>query len=83
MFVVNIYLFAATAVLISIYINKAQTNLLRSFTMFDDKAHYMTIAATNEADVSLIIRKSDTHNKVRFEKNTIKKPKSLKKAMKN
>ena len=83
MFVVNIYLFAATAVLISIYINKAQTNLLRSFTMFDDKAHYMTIAATNEADVSRIIRKSDTHNKVRFEKNTIKKPKSMKKAMKN
>ena len=83
MFVVNIYLFAATAVLISIYINKAQTNLLRSFTMFEDKAHYMTIAASNEADVSLIVRKTDPSNKIRYEKNTIKKPNITKKVMKH
>ena len=82
-FVMNIYLFIATAILISIYINKAQTNLLRSYTMFEDKSHYMTIAASNEADVSLIIRRIDPTNKVRFEKNIIKKPDIVKKRMKN
>ena len=83
MFVVNIYLFIAASIMVSIYINKAQTNLLRSFTMFEDKAHYMTIAASNEADVSQIIRKTDPNNKIRFEKNIIKKPKTIKKVMKN
>ena len=82
-FVMNIYLFIATAILVSIYINKAQTNLLRSFTMFEDKSHYMTIAASNESDVSLIIRRIDPSNKVRFEKNIIKKPDVVKKRMKN
>jgi hypothetical protein len=82
-FVMNIYLFIATAILVSIYINKAQTNLLRSYTMFEDKAHYMTIAASREADVSLIIRRIDPSNKVRFEKNIIKKPDVVKKRMKN
>ena len=82
-FVVNIYLFIATAIMVSIYINRAQTNLMRSFTMFEDKVHYMTIAASNEADVSLIVRKMDTGNKVRFERNVIKKPKTLIKTMKN
>ena len=56
---------------------------MRSFTMFEDKVHYMTIAASNEADVSLIVRKMDTGNKVRFERNVIKKPKTLIKTMKN
>jgi|TARA_B110000238_G_C16061220_1_gene410592 hypothetical protein len=82
-FVVNIYLFIATAIMVSIYISRAQTNLLRSFTMFEDKAHYMTVAASNEADVSLVVRKIDPSNKVRFEKNIIKKSIINKKAMKN
>ena len=80
-FVVNIYLFVASAIMLSIYINRAQTNLLRSFTMFDAKYHYMTIAATNEADVCLIIRKIDIKNKIRFERNIIKKQNILKKTI--
>ena len=51
--------------------------------MFEDKSHYMTIAASNESDVSLIIRRIDPSNKVRFEKNIIKKPDVVKKRMKN
>ena len=43
-FVIHIYLFIATAIVLAIYINRAQNNLMRSFTMFDDKYHYMTIA---------------------------------------
>jgi hypothetical protein len=54
---------------------------MRSFTMFDDKYHYMTIAATNEADVSLLVKRIDPNNKIRFEKNFIKKRVEVKKAI--
>ncbi|MDA9240127.1 hypothetical protein N9P31_00495 [bacterium] len=78
-FVIHIYLFIASVIILAIYINRAQNNLLRSFTMFDDKYHYMTIAATNEADVSMIVKKIDSSNKIRFEKNVIKKRVEVKK----
>ena len=81
-FAIHIYLFLATVIMVSIYINRGQTNLMRSFTMFADKSHYMTVAASNEADVSLIIRKIDERNTVRFERNIIKKPAIIKKTMK-
>jgi hypothetical protein len=80
-FVIHIYLFVATAIMLAIYINRAQTNLMRSFTMFEDKYHYMTIAATNEADVSLIVKRIDPNNKIRFEKNVIKKRVEIKKTI--
>ena len=54
---------------------------MRSFTMFDDKYHYMTIAATNEADVSLLVKRMDPNNKIRFEKNVIKKRVQVKKTI--
>jgi len=54
---------------------------MRSFTMFDDKYHYMTIAATNEADVSLLVKRIDPNNKIRFEKNVIKKRVEVKKTI--
>jgi len=54
---------------------------MRSFTMFDDKYHYMTIAATNEADVSLLVKRIDPNNKIRFEKNVIKKRVQVKKTI--
>lgn len=78
-FVLHIYLFIAAAIMLAIYINRAQSNLMRSFTMFEDKYHYMTIAATNEADVSLLIKKIDPENKIRYEKNVIKKRVHIKK----
>jgi len=80
-FVIHIYLFIATAIILAIYINRAQNNLKRSFTMFDDKYHYMTIAATNEADVRLLVKRIDPNNKIRFEKNFIKKRVEVKKAI--
>jgi len=49
--------------------------------MFEDKYHYMTIAASNEADVSLIVRKIDPNNRVRFEKNVVKKRVNIKKTI--
>lgn len=80
-FVLHIYLFIAVAIMLAIYINRAQSNLLRSFTMFEDKYHYMTIAATNEADVSLLVKKIDPENKIRYEKNVIKKRVNIKKTI--
>ena len=80
-FVINIYLFIATAIVLAIYINRAQNNLMRSFTMFDDKYHYMTIAATNEQDVSLLVKRIDPQNKIRYEKNVIKKRVEVKKTI--
>jgi hypothetical protein len=67
--------------MLAIYIKRAQNNLMRSFTMFEDKYHYMTVAATNENDVSLVIRKIDPKNKVRFEKNVVKKRVEIKKTI--
>ncbi len=46
---------------------------MRSFTLFAGKGHYMTIAAANENDVSAIVKKIDPKNKIRFERNAIKK----------
>ena len=80
-FVIHIYLFSATAIVMAIYINRAQNNLMRSFTMFAEKYHYMTIAATNEADVSLAVKRIDPRNKIRFERNVIKKRVEVKKTI--
>jgi hypothetical protein len=80
-FVINIYLFIATAIVLAIYINRAQNNLKRSFTMFDDKYHYMTIAGTNEQEVNLLVKRIDPKNKIRYEKNFIKKRVEIKKTI--
>ena len=80
-FVIHIYLFIPTVIIIATYINRAQNNLMRSFTMFAEKYHYMTIAATNEADVSLAVKRIDPRNKIRFERNVIKKRVEVKKTI--
>ena len=71
-FFINIYLFALTYVILSRFVSNSQQNILRSFTLFAGKSHYMTIAATNENDVSAIIKKIDPKNKIRFEVGSIK-----------
>jgi hypothetical protein len=71
----------ATAIILAVYINRAQNNLMRSFTMFEDKYHYMTVAASNEIDVNLIVKRMDPKNKIRFEKNVIKKRVDIKKTI--
>ena len=80
-FVIHIFLSIATAIILAIYINRAQNNLMRSFTMFDEKYHYMTIAATNEADFSLLVKRIDQNNKINFEENVIKKRVEVKKTI--
>ena len=72
-FFINIYLFLITYVVLSRFIHLAQNNLMRSFTLFAGKKHYMTIAGTNEKDVSVIVKNIDPKNKIRFERNAIKK----------
>ena len=56
-FFINIFLFLITYLILSRFIYNSQDNVLRSFTLYAGKSHYMTIAATNEKDVGVIIKK--------------------------
>ena len=58
-FFINIYLFALTYIILSRFVYVSQDNILRSFTLFAGKSHYMTIASTNENDVSALVKKID------------------------
>lgn len=71
-FSVNIYLFIATYLILSRFVFLSQENIMRSFTMFADKTHYMTIAATSEKEAAAIVRKIDPVNRIRYERHTIK-----------
>ena len=72
-FFINIYLFLITYLILSRFVYLSQDNIMRSFTLYAGKNHYMTIASTNENDVSAIVKKIDPKNKIRFERNAIKK----------
>lgn len=72
-FFINVYLFLITYLILSRFIYVSQDNIMRSFTLFAEKKHYMTIAGTNERDVSVIVKNIDAKNKIRFERNAIKK----------
>ena len=72
-FFINIFLFLLTYIILSRFVYTSQDNILRSFTLYAGKSHYMTIASTNENDVSAIVKKIDPKNKIRFEANAIKK----------
>ena len=72
-FFINIYLFAIVYLILSRFVYASQDNIMRSFTLFAGKSHYMTIASTNENDVSAIVKKIDPKNKIRYEANAIKK----------
>ena len=72
-FFINIFLFGITYLILSRFTFISQENILRSFTLFAGKNHYMTIASSNENDVSAIVKKIDPKNKIRFEPNAIKK----------
>jgi hypothetical protein len=49
--------------------------------LYAGKSHYMTIASTNENDVSAIVKKIDPKNKIRFEANAIKKSRTVHKVI--
>lgn len=76
-FFINVYLFLITYIIISRFIHVSQENILRSFTLFSGKKHYMTIAGTNEKDVGVIVKNIDPVNKIRYEPNAIKKRRSV------
>ena len=78
---VNLILFVITYVVLSRFIFLSQNNIMRSFTLYEDKNHYMTVAASNEKDVSAILKKIDPRNKIRFEPYTIKAPKVVHKVI--
>ena len=71
---INFLLFVITYIVLSRFIYVSQNNIMRSFTLFANKKHYMTIAGTNERDVSVIVKNIDPNNKIRFERHAVKKP---------
>ena len=76
-FFINVYLFLITYIILSRFIHVSQENILRSFTLFSGKKHYMTIAGTNEKDVGVIVKNIDPVNKIRYEPNAIKKSRTV------
>lgn len=77
----NVILFVITYLVLSRFVYVSQNNIMRSFTLFESKNHYMTIAAVNENDVSAIVKKIDPHNKIRFERHAVKAPKIVHKVI--
>ena len=77
----NVILFVITYIVLSRFVYVSQNNIMRSFTLFESKNHYMTIAAVNENDVSAIVKKIDPHNKIRFERHAVKAPKVVHKVI--
>ena len=77
----NVILFVITYLVLSRFVYVSQNNIMRSFTLFESKNHYMTIAAVNENDVSAIVKKIDPHNKIRFERHAVKPPKIVHKVI--
>jgi len=78
---VNVILFLVTYLVLSRFVYVSQNNIMRSFTLYEAKNHYMTIAASNESDVSALVKKIDPKNKIRFERHAIKAPKVVHKVI--
>ena len=78
---VNLILFLITYVVLSRFVYMSQNNIMRSFTLFESKNHYMTIAASKEADVSALVKKIDPKNKIRFERHAIQAPRVVHKVI--
>jgi hypothetical protein len=80
-YAINFFLFVITYIVLSRFIYVSQNNIMRSFTLFANKKHYMTIAGTNERDVSVIVKNIDPNNKIRFERHAVKKPQVIHKVI--
>ena len=78
---INFFLFVITYIVLSRFIYVSQNNIMRSFTLFANKKHYMTIAGTNERDVGVIVKNIDPNNKIRFERHAVKKPQVIHKVI--
>lgn len=77
----SVILFMITYLVLSRFVYVSQNNIMRSFTLFESKNHYMTIAAVSENDVSAIVKKIDPHNKIRFERHAVKAPRVVHKVI--
>ena len=77
----SVILFMITYIVLSRFVYVSQNNIMRSFTLFESKNHYMTIAAVSENDVSAIVKKIDPHNKIRFERHAVKAPRVVHKVI--
>ena len=80
-YIIIIGIFMITYLVLSRFVYVSQNNIMRSFTLFESKNHYMTIAAVSENDVSAIVKKIDPHNKIRFERHAVKAPKVVHKVI--
>ena len=80
-FFINIILFVITYLILSRFVYISQDNIMRSFTLYAGKNHYMTIASTNENDVCAIVKKIDPSNKIRYERNAIRRPRVVHKVI--
>jgi len=78
---VNVILFLITYIVLSRFVYLSQNNIMRSFTLFESKNHYMTVASSNERDVSALVKKIDPNNKIRFERHAIRAPKVVHKVI--
>ena len=78
---VNLILFAITYAVLSRFSFLSQNYIMRSFTLYQNKNHYMTIAASNENDVSTLLKRIDPQNKIRFERYAVKAPKVVHKVI--
>ena len=77
----NVILFLITYLILSRFVYVSQNNIMRSFTLFQSKNHYMTIAAASENNVSAIIKKIDPKNRIRYERHAVKAPKVVHKVI--
>ena len=78
---VNVFLFLITYLVLSRFVFLSQNNIMRSFTLFEGKNHYMTIASSNENDVSALVKKIDPKNKIRFERHAVRAPRVVHKVI--
>ena len=63
---VNIFLFILAAILISLYFKKGQLVLRRSYSMYQDRQVWITLAATNELEAQKSCRNIDPKCKFPF-----------------
>ena len=78
---VNVFLFLITYLVLSRFVFLSQNNIMRSFTLFEGKNHYMTIASSNENDVSALVKKIDPKNKIRYERHAVRAPRVVHKVI--
>lgn len=63
----HIALFVLAYILTSLYVKRAQLNLLRSYHLFEDKLYWLTVAATSESEARKVCRQISPDVRFAFE----------------